>query len=121
MQGANIRSLHVLAPAPVEAGPATAAIQSVPQPTAPAAPMQRAGPPEGYREVIAAHRATWTTTRQHTRPKIQKAAERQLREPEENFADGRQAIEELCTKVAAERAGAPQRGIPGTGPATPRR
>ncbi|MCX4521970.1 hypothetical protein [Streptomyces anulatus] len=121
MQGANIRSLHVLAPAPVEAGPATAAIQSVPEPTAPAAPMQRAGPPAGYRDAIAAHRATWTTTRQHSNPKIQKAAERQLREPEENFADGRQALEELCTKVAAERAGAPQRGIAGTGPATPRR
>lgn len=74
----NIRSLHVLAPAPVEASPATAAIQSVPQPTVPAAPMQRADPPEGYREAITAHRATWTTSRQHTRPKIQAAAERQL-------------------------------------------
>lgn len=47
------------------------------QPTVPAAPMQRADPPEGYREAVAAHRATWSTTRQHTRPEIQAAAERQ--------------------------------------------
>jgi len=57
--------------------------------------MQRADPPEGYREAITAHRATWNTTRRHTSPEIQAAAERQLRdrirEPEENFADGRQA------------------------------
>ncbi|MFF6931319.1 hypothetical protein [Streptomyces californicus] len=43
--------------------------------TAPAAPMRRADPPEGYREVIAAHRATWTR-QQHTNPMIQAAAER---------------------------------------------
>ncbi|MFI9019184.1 hypothetical protein ACIGZI_34685 [Streptomyces griseus] len=63
--------------------------------------------PEGYREAIAAHRATWATTRQHSNPKILKAAERQLRErlrePEENFADGRQAFEELRTKAAAQQ------------------
>ncbi|MBK3583313.1 DUF721 domain-containing protein [Streptomyces sp. MBT57] len=104
--GANVRALHVLAPAPVKAGPATAAAEVAPQPTAPDAPMHRAEPPEGYREAIAAHRATWTTTRQHTNPKIQKAAERQLRErirePEENFADGRQALDELRTKAAAQ-------------------
>ncbi|MFJ7063224.1 DciA family protein [Streptomyces microflavus] len=64
-------------------------------------------PTDGYREAIAAHRATWNTTRQHTNPKIQKAAERQLRdrirEPEENFADGRQALAELRAKAAAQQ------------------
>ncbi|WP_323137772.1 DUF721 domain-containing protein [Streptomyces anulatus] len=107
VRGANVRALHVLAPAPVKAGPATAAAEPALQPTEPAAPMQRADPPEGYREAVAAHRATWSLTRQHTTPEIQAAAERQLRErlrePEENFADGRQAIEELRAKAAAQQ------------------
>ncbi|MFJ3402165.1 DUF721 domain-containing protein [Streptomyces microflavus] len=107
VRGANVRALHVLAPAPVKADPATAAAEPAPQPTAPAAPMQRADPPEGYREAIAAHRATWNTTREHTRPEVQAAAERQLRErlrePEKNFADGRQALEELRVKAAAQQ------------------
>ncbi|MEU3434204.1 DciA family protein [Streptomyces sp. NPDC006863] len=103
VSGANVRDLHVLAPAPVKADPATAAAEAAPLPTAPAAPMQRADPPEGYREAIAAHRATWTK-RQHINPRIQAAAERQLRErlrePEEHFADGLQALEELRAKAA---------------------
>ncbi|MFJ1799036.1 DciA family protein [Streptomyces sp. NPDC088180] len=107
VSGANVRALHVLAPAPVKAGPATAAAEQAQQPTAPAAPMHRADPPEGYREAIAAHRATWNTTQQHTNSEIQAAAERQLRErirePEENFADGRQALDELRAKVAAQQ------------------
>ncbi|MFH9125760.1 hypothetical protein ACH4LI_36660, partial [Streptomyces globisporus] len=64
-------------------------------------PPAREEAPEGYREAIAAHRATWSR-QQHTNPKIWKAAERQLRErlrePEEKFADGRQALEELRAK-----------------------
>ncbi|MGA6172545.1 hypothetical protein ACPEIF_20130 [Streptomyces sp. NPDC012600] len=35
------------------------------------------------------------------------AEERQLREPEENFADGRQAIEELRAKAAAQQLARP--------------
>lgn len=104
--GANVRALHVLAPAPVKAGPATAAAEPAPPPTAPASSMRRADPPEGYREAVAAHRATWTR-QQHTNPEIQAAAERQLRErlrePEERFADGRQALEELRTKAAVQQ------------------
>lgn len=103
----NVRALHVLAPAPVKAGPATAAAEPAPQPTAPDAPIQPAEPPEGYREAITAHRATWTTTRQHINPDIQAAAERQLRErlrePEDHFADGRQALAELRAKAAAQQ------------------
>ncbi|MGN2366642.1 DciA family protein [Streptomyces luridiscabiei] len=104
--GANVRALHVLAPAPVKASPVTAAADPAPPPTAPAAPMQRADPPEGYRKALAAHRATWATTRQHTNPDVRAAAERQLRErprePEENFADGRQALEKLRAGATAE-------------------
>ncbi|WNI34413.1 hypothetical protein [Streptomyces sp. ITFR-6] len=106
VRGANICALHVLAPAPVKADPAVSVAAPVPQPTAPAAPVQRQVPPEGYREALASHRAAWTR-QQHTNPKIQEAAERQLRErlrePAENFADGRQALEELRAKVAAQQ------------------
>ncbi|MEV7683245.1 DUF721 domain-containing protein [Streptomyces sp. NPDC088341] len=47
--GANVRTLHVLPPAPVKTGPATAA----PRPTA---PLQRRTPPDGYRRALQAHR-----------------------------------------------------------------
>ncbi|MGW1819474.1 DciA family protein [Streptomyces sp. NPDC002125] len=104
--GANVRALHVLAPSPVNAAPATAAAEPDPPSTAPAAPMRRTDPPEGYREAIAAHRATWSG-QQHPNPRIQAAAERQLRErlrePEEHFADGRQALDELRAKAAAQQ------------------
>ncbi|MEK8141620.1 DUF721 domain-containing protein [Streptomyces sp. M10(2022)] len=104
--GANVRALHVLAPASVQTGPAPVAAAPAPQSTAPAAPMQRPAPPEGYREAIAAHRAAWAR-QQHTNPEVQAAAERQLRErlrePEERFADGRQALEELRAKAAAQQ------------------
>ncbi|MER6639125.1 DUF721 domain-containing protein [Streptomyces microflavus] len=107
VRGANVRALHVLAPAPVKAEPATAPAEPAPQPTAPTAPVQRPEPPEGYRKALAAHRTTWTTTCQHTRPEIQAAAERQLRErlrePEDHFADGRQALEELRARAAAQQ------------------
>lgn len=75
VRGANVRALHVLTPAPEKGQPATAA-EPAPQPTDPAAPTQRLDPPDGYREAVAAHRAT----RQHTRPEVQAAAERQLRD-----------------------------------------
>lgn len=107
VRGANVRALHVLTPGLVKADPATAAAEPAPQPTAPAVPEQRAAPPKGYREALAAHRATWNATRQHTSPEIQAAAERQLRErlrePVENFAGGRQAIEELRAKAAVQQ------------------
>ncbi|WP_232791302.1 DciA family protein [Streptomyces kanasensis] len=49
--GANVRALHVLAPAPVKAGPATAS-----PPPAPAAPAPRPAPSAGYRRALEAHR-----------------------------------------------------------------
>ncbi|POX57443.1 hypothetical protein C3492_43615 [Streptomyces sp. Ru62] len=39
VRGANVRTLHVLAPAPVKAGPATTAADPTP-PTVPARPVQ---------------------------------------------------------------------------------
>ncbi|MGP3635586.1 DUF721 domain-containing protein [Streptomyces sp. 24-1644] len=106
----NVRALHVLAPASVKTDPTSAAAVPAPQPTAPVAPMQRADPPEGYREAIAAHRTAWTR-QQHTNPEVQAAAERQLRErlrePEEHFANGRQALEDLRAKAAAHQQARP--------------
>ncbi|MFE2554342.1 DUF721 domain-containing protein, partial [Streptomyces sp. NPDC059355] len=55
---ANVRALHVLAPAPVKAaGPAAAAVAGpAPRPIAPAAPVEHRIPPDGYRRAIEAHR-----------------------------------------------------------------
>ncbi|MEU2415147.1 DciA family protein [Streptomyces sp. NPDC013099] len=106
----TVRQLEILRPAAL-ASPSPADTRP---PAAPAAPQPAAAPrqparteaPGGYRAAIAAHHATWTR-QQHTRPEIQAAAERQLRErirePEENFADGRQALEELRAKAAAQQ------------------
>ncbi|MEU6631740.1 DciA family protein [Streptomyces parvus] len=101
----TVRTIRVLPPG-------TAPADRPARPTSPA-PAPQAAPvaaretaPDGYREAIAAHRATWTH-QQHINPKIQAAAERQLRErlrePEDQFADGRQAQEELQRKAAAQR------------------
>ncbi|MFJ9690354.1 DUF721 domain-containing protein [Streptomyces bacillaris] len=104
--GANVRALHVLAPAPVKAASATVAAEPAPPSTAPAAPMRRTDPPEGYREAIAAHRATWTR-QQRANPRIQASADRQLRErlrePEEHFADGRRALAGLRAKAVTQQ------------------
>ncbi|MFH9568440.1 DciA family protein [Streptomyces globisporus] len=106
----TVRQLEILRPAaltpPSDArAPASAA---APQPVAVSGELPaRQETPDGYREAIAAHRATWNTTRQHSNPKVRAAAERQLRErlrePEENFADGRQALDELRAKAAAQQ------------------
>ncbi|MET9760031.1 hypothetical protein ABZ016_13395 [Streptomyces sp. NPDC006372] len=74
MQGANVRTLHVLAPAPVKAGPATAA-DDPNAPTVPVAPVQRRTPPDGYRRAIEAHRQAVRPSR--VNPAIAEAVERQ--------------------------------------------
>jgi hypothetical protein len=56
VSGANVRTVHVLAPAPVKAGPTTAAAAPALQTTVPAVPVERRTPPEGYRRAIEAHR-----------------------------------------------------------------
>ncbi|MEU0360010.1 DciA family protein [Streptomyces cyaneofuscatus] len=102
----TVRRLEILRPAalasPSPPDTRTPAPAAAPHP--PTASRQEA--PEGYREAVAAHRATWSG-QQHTNPRIQAAAERQLRdrlrEPEEQFADGRQALEELRAKAAAQQ------------------
>ncbi|MFJ9195485.1 DciA family protein [Streptomyces globisporus] len=106
----TVRRLEILRPAALTSPSPHDARTSAPavalQPAATPRQDTREEAPEGYREAIAAHRATWTR-QQHTNSKIQKAAERQLRErlrePEEHFADGRQALEELHRKTADQQ------------------
>ncbi|QNT98381.1 hypothetical protein HEP81_08153 (plasmid) [Streptomyces griseofuscus] len=74
VRGANVRTLNVLAPAPVKAGPATAADDPAPQ-TVLAAPVQRRTPPDGYRRAIEAHRQAVRPSR--VDPAIAEAVERQ--------------------------------------------
>jgi hypothetical protein len=69
---ANVRALHVLAPATVKAGPTTAAAAPAPQPTA---PVERRTPPDGYRRAIEAHRQAARTS--GVDPAIAEAVERQ--------------------------------------------
>ncbi|MFJ9590565.1 DUF721 domain-containing protein [Streptomyces acidicola] len=76
VQGANVRTLYVLAPAPVKASPAATADAPNPQPpTMPAAPVQRRTPPDGYRRAIEAHRQVARPSRVDTA--IAEAVERQ--------------------------------------------
>ncbi|MFJ1803995.1 DUF721 domain-containing protein [Streptomyces sp. NPDC088180] len=71
---ANVRALHVLAPVPLEAGPAV----SVADPSLPAVlgvPVERRMPPDGYRRAIEAHRLAVRPSR--VDPAIAQAVERQ--------------------------------------------
>ncbi|WP_331725534.1 DciA family protein (plasmid) [Streptomyces sp. NBC_01102] len=111
-----VRHLEILRPADLTARPSheplSAGSSRAPEPAAAPRPAAatvepaRRETPKGYREAIATHRATWTR-QQHTNPKILAAAERQLRErlrePEERFADGHQALDELRAKAAAQQ------------------
>ncbi|MCX5346130.1 DciA family protein [Streptomyces atratus] len=72
---ANVRALHVLAPAPMKAGPAVSVADPVPQPTVPVVPVERRTPPEGYRRAIEAHRQAARPSRMD--PGIAEAVERQ--------------------------------------------
>ncbi|MDJ0465978.1 DciA family protein [Streptomyces sp. H27-C3] len=75
VSGANVRALHVMAPAPVKAGPATVAAEPAPHPTAPAVPVERRTPPDGYRRALEAHREAVVPSR--VDPGIAAAVERQ--------------------------------------------
>ncbi|MYY03185.1 MULTISPECIES: DciA family protein [unclassified Streptomyces] len=77
VRGANVRTLHVLAPAPVKAGPATVAADPDPQPSTPTSPVQRRTPPDGYRRAIEAHRQAVVPSR--VDPGIADAVERQTK------------------------------------------
>lgn len=52
VRDADVRAVHVLAPALVKAVPATAAVALAPQSAVPAVPVERRTPPEGYRRAI---------------------------------------------------------------------
>ncbi|MEU1091587.1 DUF721 domain-containing protein, partial [Streptomyces sp. NPDC005892] len=107
VRGANVRTVHVLAPAPLESDPAAVTVEPAP-PTPPAAPAVRERPSDGYHAALAAHRAARSAEKEtDARMRIRAAAERQIRdrarEPEALFGDGRKALEELRTKVAAQQ------------------
>ncbi|MFH8558937.1 DciA family protein [Streptomyces celluloflavus] len=72
---ANVRAVHVLAPAPMKAGPAMVAAEPAPQSAAPAAPVERRTPPDGYRRALEAHRQAAPPSR--IDPGITAAVERQ--------------------------------------------
>ncbi|MFE3770831.1 DUF721 domain-containing protein [Streptomyces sp. NPDC059122] len=86
--GANIRALHVLAPAPVKTGPTTTAA-AAPAPAAPAVPVERRRPSDGYRRAVEAHRQAAPPSR--VDPGIAEAVERQTR-----------AMRELSRRAFAE-------------------
>ncbi|MCQ6556869.1 DUF721 domain-containing protein [Streptomyces sp. C10-9-1] len=73
--GANVRTVHVLPPAPGKPGPATAAADPASPPPAPAAPAPRPAPSAGYRRALAAHQEAAGPRR--VDPAIAKAVERQ--------------------------------------------
>lgn len=74
VQGASVRTLNVLAPTSVKAGPATAAADPT-RPTVSAVLVRRRTPPDGYCRAIEAHRqaARWS----RVDPAIAEAVERQ--------------------------------------------
>ncbi|MEU9189499.1 DUF721 domain-containing protein [Streptomyces sp. NPDC048484] len=73
---ANVRALHVLAPASMKASPTTAT-EPASQPTVPATPVERCTPPDGYRRALEAHREAAVPSRGD--PGIAQAVERQNR------------------------------------------
>ncbi|MFK0120761.1 DUF721 domain-containing protein [Streptomyces sp. NPDC090994] len=77
VQGGHVRALHVLAPAPVKAGPTAAAAVTPATPAVPAVPVERRPPPDGYRRAIEAHRQAAPPSR--VDPGIAEAVERQTR------------------------------------------
>ncbi|MFE0358789.1 DUF721 domain-containing protein [Streptomyces nigra] len=78
VQGANVRTLHVLAPAAGKAGPATAAAALDRQPAAPAGPVRtRETVSDGYCRALAAHREAMPP--RLADPAIVQAVERQNR------------------------------------------
>ncbi|WP_086796971.1 DciA family protein [Streptomyces caniscabiei] len=76
--GANVRALHVLAPAAGKVGPATAAADPDPRPTEPAGPVHtRETASDGYHQALAAHQAA--RPERHVDPAIAEAIESQTR------------------------------------------
>ncbi|WP_127353779.1 DciA family protein [Actinacidiphila soli] len=77
VKGANVRTLHVLPPAPGTAGSATAAADPDPQPAAPGPVRTRETVSDGYRRALEAHREAAPPRR--VDQGIAEAAERQNR------------------------------------------
>ncbi|WP_128380362.1 DciA family protein [Streptomyces cavernae] len=78
VRGANVRTLNVLSPGLGKTGPATAAADPDPVPTAPAGPVRtRATASDGYHQALAAHQAV--RPERHVDPAIAEAIEAQTR------------------------------------------
>ncbi|MFJ8855658.1 DciA family protein [Streptomyces sp. NPDC102437] len=108
----TVQHLQILLPAVLttaraSCGPNTPSTPTTAPPPAGAAGAvkTRAEASAGYHQVLAAHRAAWTAEKK-TDAKVLAAARRQIRdqarEPQERFGDGRQALEDLRTKAAAQ-------------------
>ncbi|MEU9748170.1 hypothetical protein [Streptomyces niveus] len=77
VRGANVRALHVLAPASMKADSAVPVDDPAPQQAAPAVPVERRPPPDGYRRATEAHRQAAPPSRLD--PGIGAAVERQTK------------------------------------------
>jgi hypothetical protein len=78
VQGANLRTLHVLAPAAGKTAPATAAADPDPRPAAPAGPVRtRETASDGYHQALAEHQAA--RPERHVDQAIAEAIEAQTR------------------------------------------
>jgi hypothetical protein len=105
--GANVRTLHVLAPASAKAGPATAAADPDPQPAAPAGPARtRETASDGYHRALTAHRQAAPPSR--VDPGIAEAVERQNRAMRElsrrAFPDPETVPDDAPASIEATRA-----------------
>ncbi|MFE4540214.1 DciA family protein [Streptomyces scopuliridis] len=104
---AAVRTLHVLPPAPVMSGPATAAAAPAPQPAAPAGPARkRQTAPAGYHRAKAELRAHKSD--RPVDPEVQAARDRhtaspRMREPERLFGYSQAALEETLARAEAVR------------------
>ncbi|MFJ8848544.1 DciA family protein [Streptomyces cyaneofuscatus] len=103
-----VRTVRVLPAGTGTAGPPTRPASPAQAPAAPEAPVKtRQMASDGFHQAITAHRATWSEAQRRPSPEVQAAIERQIREqarePEEAFVDGRQAVEELRAKAAAQQ------------------
>lgn len=102
--GASVRTVHVLAPGARDGRPRRGSRTG---PADGARRTCRALPaPAGYHQALAAHRAARpakTTTDSKVRAAVERQIREQDREPEALFGDGRQALEELRAKAAAQQ------------------
>ncbi|MFE5095326.1 hypothetical protein ACFRCI_34490 [Streptomyces sp. NPDC056638] len=103
--GANVRTLHVYAARPREGRPRHGGRSPAPQPTTPAATVQRRTPQDGYRGALEAHRETAPPRR--VDPGTAEAVGRQtraMREPRQRaFPESGTSSDDQPTPIEAAR------------------